>query len=81
MRYFRTKYGTIINENNVVIPMQEGNALWLAYVDFLKNEGIVEDTDFLTDFDLEIENNEKPISLIDRIAQLENELNEIKSQL
>ena len=55
MKYFKTKYGTVINESNVVIPMQEGNELYNGYLDYLQNDGIIEDTDFLTENDLAIE--------------------------
>jgi hypothetical protein len=58
MRYFKTKYGTIINENNEVIPMQEGNSLYNEYLEFLANEGTIEETDFLTEIDLEIQSKE-----------------------
>jgi hypothetical protein len=66
MRYFKTKYGSIINEKNEVIPMQEGNSLWVAYVQFLANEGIIEETDFLTEIDLEIQRKESGIEIITR---------------
>lgn len=55
MKYFKTKYGTVINESNVVIPMQEGNELYNGYLAYLQNDGIIEDTDFLTENDLAIE--------------------------
>ena len=55
MKYFKTKYGTIINESNVVIPMQEGNELYNGYVSYLQNDGELFETDFLTDTDLSIE--------------------------
>jgi hypothetical protein len=55
MKYFKTKYGTIINESNVVIPMQEGNELYNGYVSYLQNDGELFETDFLTDTDLAIE--------------------------
>ena len=66
MAYFRTKYGTIINENNVVIPMDESSPLWLEYVDYLKAEGEVFNTDFLTEIDLEIQRKESVASVITR---------------
>ena len=58
MRYFKTKYGTIINEKNEVIPMQEGNSLYNEYLEFLSNDGAIEETDFLTEIDLEIQSKE-----------------------
>lgn len=66
MAYFKTKYGTIINENNVVIPMDESSPLWLEYVDYLKADGEVLDTDFLTEIDLEIQRKESVASVITR---------------
>jgi hypothetical protein len=51
MKYYKTKYGSIINENNETIPMDESSELYKDYVDFLKNDGIVEDTEFITDED------------------------------
>ena len=51
MTYFRTKYGTIINEDNVVIPMEEGNPLYIDYVAYLTNEGEVFETDLVNSFD------------------------------
>jgi hypothetical protein len=51
MKYYKTKYGSIVNENNVTIPMDENSDLHKDYVDFLKNDGIVEDTEFITDED------------------------------
>ena len=58
MKYFKTKYGTIINESNVVIPMQEDNELYNGYVSYLQNDGELFETDYLTDADLVIERNE-----------------------
>jgi hypothetical protein len=51
MKYYKTKYGSIINENNETIPMDENSKLYNDYVYFLKNDGIVEDTEFITDED------------------------------
>lgn len=51
MTYFKTKYGTIINEDNVVIPMEEGNTLYIGYVDYLTNGGEVFETDLVNSFD------------------------------
>jgi len=52
MRYFYTKYGTIIDENNQVIPMIEGNPLYEEYLLFLKADGTVEPSDYVTDEEL-----------------------------
>jgi hypothetical protein len=51
MNYFKTKYGTIVNENNVVIPMEEGNPLYIDYIEYLTNEGEVFETDLVNSFD------------------------------
>ena len=51
MIYFRTKYGTIINEDNVVIPMEEGNPLYIDYIEYLTNEGEVFETNLINEFD------------------------------
>jgi hypothetical protein len=55
MKYFKTKYGIIINESNVVIPMQEGNELYNGYISYLQNDGELFETDYLTEEDLAIE--------------------------
>jgi hypothetical protein len=51
MIYFRTKYGTIINEDNVVIPMDENNPLYSDYVEYLTNEGEIFETELLSSVD------------------------------
>jgi hypothetical protein len=53
MRYFYTKYGTIIDENNQVVPMIEGNPLYEEYLLFLKADGTVEPSDYVTDEELQ----------------------------
>lgn len=53
MRYFYTKYGTIIDENNQAIPMIEGNPLYEEYLLFLKADGTVEPSDYVTDEELQ----------------------------
>jgi len=58
MKYFRTKFGIIINENNEVIPMQEGNELYNEYLAYLQNEGEIFETDYLTEEDLVLQRNE-----------------------
>jgi hypothetical protein len=52
MRYFYTKYGTVIDENNQVVPMIEGNPLYEEYLLFLKADGTVEFSDYVTDEEL-----------------------------
>ena len=86
MKYFKTKYGIIINENNDIIPMQEGNLLYNDYLQFLANEGVILETDYLTSLDLEIESNElkKDLTkeeLIQKVENLQEELTEITEQL
>jgi hypothetical protein len=66
MIYFKTKYGVIINENNDIVPMQEGNLLYNAYVIYLQNEGEIFETDYLTEEDLIIQNKENVPQLITR---------------
>jgi hypothetical protein len=51
MNYFKTKYGTIVNENNVVIPMEENNPLYIDYIEYLTNEVEVFETDLVNSFD------------------------------
>jgi len=55
MKYYRTIYGTTINEDHVIIPMEEGNPLFIEYVNYLENQGEVFETDYLTEIDLEIQ--------------------------
>jgi predicted transcriptional regulator len=86
MIYFKTKYGVIINENNDIVPMQEGNLLYNDYLQFLANEGVILETDYLTSLDLEIESNElkKDLTkeeLIQKVENLQEELTEITEQL
>jgi predicted transcriptional regulator len=86
MKYFKTKYGIIINENNDIVPMQEGNLLYNDYLQFLADEGVILETDYLTSLDLEIESNElkKDLTkeeLIQKVENLQEELTEITEQL
>lgn len=53
MRYFYTKYGTIIDENNQVIPMIEGNPAYEEYLLFLQADGTIEQSDIELDQELE----------------------------
>mgnify|MGYP003474815490 FL=1 len=50
--YYRTKYGKIIDGNNQVIPMEEGNLLYEDYLDYLKNEGEIFESDYVFQEDL-----------------------------
>ena len=86
MIYFKTKYGVIINENNDIVPMQEGNLLYNDYLQFLANEGVILETDYLTSLDLEIESNElkKDLTkeeLIQKVENLQEQLIEVTEQL
>jgi hypothetical protein len=51
MTYFRTKYGTIVNEDNVVIPMDESSPLYIDYIEYLTNEGEIFETDLVNSSD------------------------------
>lgn len=53
MKYFYTKYGTIVDENMTPIPMVEGNPIYEAYLLFLKADGTIEQTDYITNEELE----------------------------
>ena len=50
--YYRTKYGKIIDENNQVIPMEEGNPLYQDYLAYLTNEGEIFESDYVFQEDL-----------------------------
>lgn len=58
MKYFQTKNGVTIDENRNIIPMDESNAIYQKYLDFLKSNGTVELTDMLSDFEIELAKNE-----------------------
>jgi hypothetical protein len=45
MGYYLTNRGNIIDQNGVLIPMVEGNPLYEGYLNFLRNNGTVENTD------------------------------------
>ena len=53
MKYFYTKYGTIVDENMTPIPMVEGNPIYEEYLLFLQADGTIEQTDYITDEELE----------------------------
>lgn len=52
MKYFYTKYGTIVDENMTPIPMVEGNPIYEEYLLFLQADGTIEQTDYVTDEEL-----------------------------
>lgn len=53
MEYFVTKRGNIIDANRTLIPREEGNPLFEQYVDFLRNDGTVQETNLLSDEEAE----------------------------
>ena len=53
MKYFYTKYGTIVDENMTPIPMIEGDPIYEEYLLFLQADGTIEQTDYVTDEELE----------------------------
>jgi hypothetical protein len=57
MKYYFTKSGYIVDENNVVIPQEENNTEYQKYLDWLTNGGTVEPTEF------DIEQIEVPVSV------------------
>ena len=58
MKYFQTKNGLTIDENRNVIPMDESNEKYKEYLSFLIEEGTVEQTDMLSDFEIDLAKNE-----------------------
>jgi hypothetical protein len=54
MRYFQTKNGVTIDENRNIIPMDESNPIYQEYLSFLKADGTVEQTDLLSDFEMDL---------------------------
>lgn len=58
MGYFITKNGIIIDQDRNIIPMEEGNPIYETYVNFLRADGTVEDTDMLSDYELELKRKE-----------------------
>ena len=58
MRYFQTKNGVTIDEDRNVIPMDESNEKYKEYLSFLIEEGTVEQTDMLSDFEIDLAKNE-----------------------
>lgn len=53
MEYFITKRGNIIDSNRTLIPMEENHPLYIGYLNFLRNEGTVKETDLFSDEELE----------------------------
>jgi hypothetical protein len=46
MKYYVTKNGQIIDENNQLIPMDESSALYQDYYNYLVNDGTVYSSDY-----------------------------------
>ena len=86
MNYYITKYGIIIDEKNVVIPVDDNDVLYKKYVTYLKANGVLLPTDYLTPLDLEIQENENKNTptkeeLIATVNFLDEQLKEVKQQL
>jgi hypothetical protein len=54
MKYFQTKNGVTIDENRNIIPMDESNPIYQEYLAFLKADGTVEQTDMLSNFEINL---------------------------
>jgi len=52
-QYYQTPANIIIDENNTIIPLQDGHPLFIEYVEFLTQEGTVLDTKYQTPDELE----------------------------
>ena len=52
MGYYLTKRGNIIDDKRILIPMQEGNPLYIGYVNFLRNNGTIQETELFSDEEL-----------------------------
>jgi len=86
MQYKTSKYGNIIKEDNGVItliPMDEGSSLYQEYLEYLKNNGEVLQSDLFTEEEVILINRnnipETPlwrIRVILRIMGLENKIEE-----
>jgi hypothetical protein len=46
MVYFKTPEGVIFNEDNIIIEPNDNNPLWIEYVEYLTNDGIVTQVDY-----------------------------------
>jgi hypothetical protein len=52
MKYFSTKSGYIIDENNLYIPMDESSSLYLSYKEYVLGGNPVEFTKNITDLEV-----------------------------
>jgi len=68
--YYKTKYGKIIDENNQLIPMVEGNLLYEDYLIHLSNEGEIYESDYTFQEDLIEEALEIDLYYTDLISEL-----------
>jgi hypothetical protein len=46
MAYFKTPEGVIFDENEIIIEPNDNNPLWLEYVEYLANDGVVTQVDY-----------------------------------
>lgn len=53
MGYYLTKRGNIIDDKRTLIPMVEGNPLYIGYVNFLRNNGTIQETELFSDEELQ----------------------------
>lgn len=53
MGYYLTKRGNIIDDKRILIPMQEGNPLYIGYINFLRNNGTIKETELFSDEELQ----------------------------
>jgi hypothetical protein len=52
MKYYKTIHGTILDEDYIVVQQIEGTVEYENYLDYLRNEGTLYDTDFIVDDDV-----------------------------
>lgn len=53
MGYYLTKRGNIIDDKRTLIPMDEKNPLYIGYIEFLRNNGTIQETDLFSDEELQ----------------------------
>jgi hypothetical protein len=57
MKYFSTRDGYVVDENNLFIPMDESSPLYPDYLQYVISGGDVLPTIFLTDIEIEFDLN------------------------
>lgn len=62
MEFFRTKWGTIVNNSNDIVPMDENSPLFREYEQWSKTN-VVKPTDFMTEEDIKEDNRLKFVEL------------------